>query len=113
MPNGAQVSRGRGRSKIKAGPTPAPWRSVPRGRAIGTSRPPPFVATKTTAARVESGSGSLSFEGGGGISAPLVVIAGQVADSGPDQRSAARAPTHQPCQRAPGATPRPSTPLGP
>jgi hypothetical protein len=29
MPNGAHGSRGRGRSGVEAGPTPAPWRSAP------------------------------------------------------------------------------------
>jgi hypothetical protein len=99
-PNGAPLSLGRGRLFTQPGSTPALWRSVCPGRAIGTSRPPPCVATKTTAARVESGSGSLSVEGGDRVSAPLVVIARQVGRCGPDQRSAAPAPTHSVCQSA-------------
>ena len=29
MPNGAHLSRGRGRASVEAGPTPALWRSAP------------------------------------------------------------------------------------
>jgi hypothetical protein len=28
MPNGAHLSRGRGRASVEAGPSPAPWRSA-------------------------------------------------------------------------------------
>src|SRR5215218_2502633 len=84
-------------------------RSACPGWAGETWRTPPFVITKTAVARVESGDGRLSFEGGDRISAPLAMSSARARD----QQSAARESTHQPCQQVPLATPRPGARLAP
>jgi hypothetical protein len=51
MPNGAQVSHGRGLARGESGPTSALWRSACSGRAVGTQRPPRFISRKNATAR--------------------------------------------------------------
>jgi hypothetical protein len=109
MPNRAQLSRGRGRILGDMEPTPALWRSACQGRVVWGQTPSPlFVATQTTAARVESGSGRLSFEGGDRFSASLAASSARARH----QQSAARNRTHQSCQRAPGVPQCPGSRCG-
>ena len=82
---------------------------VSEGAVWGHDALPIVMPTQTTAARVASGDGRLSCEGGDRLSAPLAASSARARD----QQNAVRDRTHQLCQRAPAATPCPGALLGP